>query len=232
LRHALVRPFWPERRGRCCIVRDAESVVGTKVPRAGPCLPHGGLPASAIPQTNRQPIAALFRPCALGSALTPFGFPKGTVIGGKTHPQYPPQTGIQSAHKGMLLLRHNCRKSRVHCANKPGRFSRLKPERPTGQGRADTPSERVFGGAGTDYLRSSLFGSLKRDDRENWRNPLVLFAFSTPSRREMPRNSMKTGFLAADLGRLDSLNRAPECWKCFGMLRPRVLPPCPSGRIA
>lgn len=74
-----------------------------------------------------------------------------------------------------------------------------------------------------DCTRSSLFGSLKRDDRDNWRNNLVLLAFSAPIRREKPRNSMRTGTLAADCEQPDCLNRAPEYWKRFEMLRTKDL---------
>jgi hypothetical protein len=64
---------------------------------------------------------------------------------------------------------------------------------------------------GQDGQRSSLFGSAKRDDRDFRRNTLYFFAIIAPTRREKPRNSMRTGYLAADLGRLERLNRAPEC---------------------
>jgi len=69
----------------------------------------------------------------------------------------------------------------------------------------------------TDSPRSSLFGSLKRGDRDNWRNNLVLLAYFAPIRREKPRNSMRTGILAADLGRLEGLNSAPEYWNSSKM---------------
>jgi hypothetical protein len=74
------------------------------------------------------------------------------------------------------------------------------------------------------FHRSSLFGSMKRDDRDFWRNRLVLFAFSAPDRREKPRNSMRTGYLAADFERPERLNRAPECWNSFKMPNTGRLP--------
>ena len=99
-------------------------------------------------------------------------------------------------------------------------------------GRRITLSKGYPSSPETDSPRSSLFGSLKRDDRDNWRNDLVLLAYSTPIRREKPRNSMRTGTLAADCERPERLNRTPEYWTCFERLRPRALPPCPGGRIA
>jgi len=72
---------------------------------------------------------------------------------------------------------------------------------------------------------------LKRDDRDFWRNILVLFAFSAPTRREKPRNSMRTGYLAADVGRPERLNRAPECWNSFKMPNSGILPMFSVGRI-
>jgi len=82
---------------------------------------------------------------------------------------------------------------------------------------ASKPGEGLLAAAGHGRPRSSLFSSMKRDDRDFWRNFLVSFAFSAPTRREKPRNSMRTGYLAADVGRPERLNRAPECWNSFKM---------------
>jgi len=84
-------------------------------------------------------------------------------------------------------------------------------------GRRITLSKGYPSSPETDSPRSSLFGSLKRDDRDKWRNRLVLLAFSAPIRREMPRNSMRTGTLAADCERPECLNRTPEYWNSSKM---------------
>ena len=97
---------------------------------------------------------------------------------------------------------------------------------------ASKPGEGLLAAAGHGRPRSSLFGSLKRDDRDFWRKILVLLAFSAPDRREKPRNSMRTGYLAADFEQPERLNRAPECWKSFKMPNPGILPMFSVGRIA
>ena len=134
--------------------------------------------------------------------------------------------------KGCTLPRPNCRESRIPAPENLAGFqngNRLGRRRKGGP----IPLRKGYLAAlETDSLRSSLFGSLKRDDRDNWRNNLVLLAYSAPIRREKPRNSMRTGTLAADCERSERLNSTPEYWKCFEMLRPRILPPCPGCRIA
>lgn len=180
-------------------------------------MPSAWRPAS-FRNTRNQPTANSgdFSGRAPEIRLTPFGFPKGQLPRLPNLPLIPAPSWYSICPKKDAIC---CGITAVKVAspaptnlagfqngNRPGQWHKGGP----------IPLRKGYRAAlETDSLRSSLFGSLKRDDREHWRNSLVLFAFSASGRREMPRNSMRTGILAADLGRPEGLNRTPECWKAL-----------------
>lgn len=151
MRHALVRPFsartaWqalhcPKCRKRC---RDE-----------GPkrrAMPVAWRPAS-FRNTPNQPTAydGDFPAMRPRSALCLLGFQKASPSAAKTTLNTRVKRVFNPPEKGCVLLRHDRRESRVICAIRPSRSPFWKPTWPTAQGWADTPSERVSGGAGKGF---------------------------------------------------------------------------------